>query len=992
MTTFRNIRDDGILPVANVQERLALMPTDGLVVEQLDTHTLYIWNGITMAWIAVGTGGGGSSNSFVTIQTDSGTYPTASSPTDTLDLTTADLSSYSFIGNAITKTVTLSILTASSSQKGLLTAADWTTFNNKENPLTFTAPLVRTANTISIPAADTSTDGYLTSTDWNTFNTAAGSVTTATNLATPNTIAKRDGNASLQFSTINDNTDIISVDIQNRQLKNIDGTNVFEWGANSPSVLRSHADFVLDNGRVIGIFAPAATLAGTDASSSGTIPDGVYAYKVTVVINGEETLAGIPSFISVSDGGTNSVLARSDLVIGANSYRYYRATNPTLIYGFLGTNNSGQNYFDDGSVTPDTGIQPPTTSLAEAVRIDAQNSLLGNINAGGVNFNSSDSQFQMTGSGIEAFAFGPGAGFLFGSNSGNFNLYSSGAGLQFNADGSVNLYGTGGFNISTGVGSTASFHGNNSGLDFNTDNSSLLYTTKFQINMVGGSEIFETDVVNGVRIWDASSVLSADFQNRTLNNNGGSSILDFQNLNNAGLITSGPFTANGSIGITYNSTPNISLGSQDTGGILVDTTTYYWVVTAVIDGIESLPSNEVSFTMASPDLTQEIFVNSFPLAEDYNLYRGTSPGIYDGIYYTVSVFGGPSYTFIDDGTTSPNPIKQPPTTSTIKKSFMNGNGIYTINDLVTYQNLRLQGPNSNILDATGSSFVDVQARILKSQIGGVAVVFDQTLRYLADLSGGASIIFGSPGYNGAGFPNDIYKNSDFTIAASIENRILYGSTGFNAIRWESGTYISDSAGFESFRSDERQLINGGGTAVTLDWQQNQLFDSTGILSVGWEARNLIAASGILSIDWQNRILNDDAGNNAISWSGNSNVDIIITKHMLYLGAGISQGAGSAIGAGGSVTNFGGSNDTCGIISITTGTSPTAGEMTFINFNTTYTDMPFVMLAAYDANGAHAMSAFEVYPVIVSNTGFQVWFNVAPDPSTNYQISYRVLQN
>jgi hypothetical protein len=103
---FRNIRDDGILPVANATERLSLTPSDGLVVEQLDTHTLYVWNAVTSTWIVVG-GGTGGTNSFVTIQTDSGTYPTATSATDTLDITTNNPSFLSIVGNAITKTVSI---------------------------------------------------------------------------------------------------------------------------------------------------------------------------------------------------------------------------------------------------------------------------------------------------------------------------------------------------------------------------------------------------------------------------------------------------------------------------------------------------------------------------------------------------------------------------------------------------------------------------------------------------------------------------------------------------------------------------------------------------------------------------------------------------------------------------------------------------------------------------------------------------------------------
>jgi hypothetical protein len=76
--------------------------------------------------------------------------------------------------------ITLNLPTASATNRGLLSAANWTTFNNKENALTFSAPLSRATNTISIPAATTSVSGHLTSTDWNTFNNKVSTSRTLT--------------------------------------------------------------------------------------------------------------------------------------------------------------------------------------------------------------------------------------------------------------------------------------------------------------------------------------------------------------------------------------------------------------------------------------------------------------------------------------------------------------------------------------------------------------------------------------------------------------------------------------------------------------------------------------------------------------------------------------------------------------------------------------------------------------------------------------------
>ena len=85
-----------------------------------------------------------------------------------------------FAISSATDTHTFNLPTASGTNRGALSSADWTTFNGKESVLTFSSPLSRSVNTISIPAATTSVNGYLTSTDWTTFNSKVPSTRTLT--------------------------------------------------------------------------------------------------------------------------------------------------------------------------------------------------------------------------------------------------------------------------------------------------------------------------------------------------------------------------------------------------------------------------------------------------------------------------------------------------------------------------------------------------------------------------------------------------------------------------------------------------------------------------------------------------------------------------------------------------------------------------------------------------------------------------------------------
>ena len=77
-------------------------------------------------------------------------------------------------------THTFNLPTASATNRGALNSADWSTFNNKENVLSFSSPLSRTSNTISINQANSTTNGFLSSTDWSIFNNKQNTITLTT--------------------------------------------------------------------------------------------------------------------------------------------------------------------------------------------------------------------------------------------------------------------------------------------------------------------------------------------------------------------------------------------------------------------------------------------------------------------------------------------------------------------------------------------------------------------------------------------------------------------------------------------------------------------------------------------------------------------------------------------------------------------------------------------------------------------------------------------
>jgi hypothetical protein len=112
----------------------------------------------------------------------------------TLGTTGTDLSSSVATGTT-TPVITLNVPTASATNRGALSAADWTTFNNKQpagsylTAVTADAPLSGSGTSGShlvIATANTTTTGAISSTDWNTFNGKQAALVSGTNIKTVN--------------------------------------------------------------------------------------------------------------------------------------------------------------------------------------------------------------------------------------------------------------------------------------------------------------------------------------------------------------------------------------------------------------------------------------------------------------------------------------------------------------------------------------------------------------------------------------------------------------------------------------------------------------------------------------------------------------------------------------------------------------------------------------------------------------------------------------
>lgn len=217
--------------------------------------------------------------------------------------------------NSLLLNATVDVQTASSSQNGLLSSADWITFNNKQSALTFgnltdtgtdgitvtggTGAVIGSGTAISQHIADSTHNGYLSAIDWSTFNskqpagnyitaltgdvsaTGPGSVaatvnsvggSSATNIHTaelaanaaassntPNTIVKRDGGGNFSAGTIT------------AALTGAASANVLKTGDSMSGILNMTGNYITNLATPVNP-ADASTKAYVDNLAVGIIP------------------------------------------------------------------------------------------------------------------------------------------------------------------------------------------------------------------------------------------------------------------------------------------------------------------------------------------------------------------------------------------------------------------------------------------------------------------------------------------------------------------------------------------------------------------------------------------------------------------------------------------------------------------------------------------------------------------------------------------------
>jgi hypothetical protein len=229
---------------------------------------------------------------------------------------------------ALLSNATINIQNASTSQPGLLSSADFTTFNNKQSTVTASAPAVISANNITINRSTTSVDGYLASSDFTTFNNKISAVTSTAPITvtggtvvgiTKSTTAVDGYLASSDFTTFNNKQATVSATAPITFASN---TIAIPVATTSVNGYLSSSDFTTFNNKQATVLTTKGDLL-TFGASIARLPVG----SDTFVLTADSTQTNGIKWAASSAGFTNPMTTGGDLIYGGSGGTATRLAN-----------------------------------------------------------------------------------------------------------------------------------------------------------------------------------------------------------------------------------------------------------------------------------------------------------------------------------------------------------------------------------------------------------------------------------------------------------------------------------------------------------------------------------------------------------------------------------------------------------------------------------------------------------------------------------------
>ena len=276
---------------------------------------------------------------------------------------------------------------------------------------------------------------------------------------------------------------------------------------------------------------------------------------------------------------------------------------------------------------------------------------------------------------------------------------------------------------------------------------------------------------------------------------------------------------------------------------------------------------------------------------------------------------------------------------------------------------------------------------------GTTISIDWQGESLIDANGNGSIFWGSRSMYDAGFVQSI----------NYDSRVLFDINGATSVDY----------------NNQLLLVNGHGNILTqVDWINGNLYAQGhgGAIVVAWESVSLADYDSLTSLNWGGRYLADSNQNSTIDWgsipstvqitagtlsintvpyhwpSSQGTTGSVLSNNgngnLTWMGGGVPTIAtGSAIGFDGTASIVG--TNECGIIHVTTGTSPASfGTMFVVTLHgSTYLNQVVPVISPASLGTSQMMQTFPTYVIGLGGDQWNVSLFGTLTSNTTYIFTY-----